>query len=1110
MPGIGDNATMSTHFKLMLWSWLGLLCIVGQPVQSATFKADWRSESIAAQSIWIDPATRPRLSSWRPGDPIVDIPRRPTRLAPFEPPRYPTDGLDRLADLQESQSVNSPTAFNTPLLNIAGGPYSGVSPPDASGDVGPNHYVQVINSNVGAVYRIYNKAGTLVAGPFNMEGLGTGLCANGKGDGLALYDQLAQRWMLSEFTFTANSLCVYLSELSDPSAAQTWTRYQINTPGIPDYPKYGIWPNAYVIGVNEGTTTRAVYALDRSRMLAGQSTTAQRLSAPALAGFGFQLLVPADIDGSAILPSGAKPLLARHVDDEIHNPSQNDPTRDWLELFELSLDFNTPANSQLIGPIAVTVDEFDSAIGSAENVDGIRQPNNSQVDSVREPIMNRLVYRVFPGFESLSGNFVTDRNGNDLAGVRWFELRRTGGISAPWLLFQNGTLSATDSVNRWLGTSAMDRSGNWALSYNATGTSPTVFPSLRFAGRRDGEARQTMSTLDLNIQAGSANQSSDRWGDYAHMSVDPTDDCTFWLTGQYAPSTTFATRIASLRHTGCGTPSFILNATELTRHACVSPARNLPAWAFTQANLDGHTASVSYSLSGLPTGVTGTVSPASLTGNQSGNVNLSLAANASVGAHTINVTGNDGSQSKLLDLRLNLESPLGAVTLNSPADLATNQLINPTLSWTAQASAENYTVEIAENQSFTVGLRSATANQASYVVEPALNYGQTYYWRVRGNNSCGSGANPSSPRQFTVRTDPYACPAGTGRNDWLDDAFETGAPGFTHQALAGADTWQLSTSQSASPTHAYAATVGASASDQVLVSPSISIPASESAFKFRLKHRYRLERPVSVICNDGGTLEFALDGGSFSAIQSFDLVEGGPYTALTAVDNAFGVKSAFCGDSGSFKTITGNLDGAIGHSFRLRFRLGGNTSVASDGWWIDDVQLRSCGPDADADGLGDLTDNCVSVANANQSNNDLDTEGDACDPDDDNDTVLDASDNCPFLANLSQDNHDNDILGDACDPDDDNDGRLDGIDNCPIDANPNQFNADADALGDACDPDDDNDTVLDGGDNCRTVPNLDQLDGDSDLLGDACDACPIDPLNTCTDGVFLDSFEIPF
>lgn len=1092
---------------LFLLTWLpGSVCQAADATAHSV-SADWVSPPIQAQPIFLDASARPVLAAWRPGDAIVDIPRRQTRLAPYEPPRYLPDGFDSLASQQEGRSVNAPMAFNTPLLNIAGGAYSGVAPSDASGDVGQNHYVQVINSNSGAVYRIFNKSGTLVAGPFNLESLGTGLCTNGGGDGVVLYDEQAQRWLLSEFAQTANSLCLYISELADPSVAQTWTRYQINTPGAPDYPKYGIWPSAYVVGVNEGSDTRAVYALDRARMLAGQAITVQRFTVPALSGFNFQLLMPADIDGNSALPSGAKPVLLRQVDDEAHSPSQNDPTRDSLELYELNVDFTTPANSVLSGPSLVYTSEFDADLGGLDGLDGIKQPNNSQLDSVREAVMNRLVYRVFPGFESLSGNFVTDRSGTDLAGVRWFELRRTGGSSAPWLLFQEGTLSAADSVNRWLGTHAIDRSGNWALSYNATGTSPSVFPSLRFAGRRDGESRQTMSTLDLSIQAGSANQNSNRWGDYAQMGVDPVDGCTFWLTGQYSPANNFSTRIASLRHADCGNPTFILNSTELTRSACVSPARNLPAWGFTQADLDGHTATVNYSLGSLPTGLSGSVSPSALTGNQTASMNLILAGNASAGTHTINLTGNDGSQSKLLDFRLVLESPLGVVSLSSPADLASNQLINPTLSWAHVAGAQSYTVEIANDAAFSLGLRSVTVNQTSYVVEPALTYGQTYFWRVRANNSCGSGANPSSPRRFSVRPDPLDCPAGTGRTDWLMDDLETGAPGWTHQALSGVDSWALSTSQSASPTHAFAASTTTAASDQVLLSPSASIPANQSTFKFRLKQRYRLERPTPTTCKDGGTLEFALDGGSFNAIESFDLVEGGPYTALTGGDNAFGARAAFCGDSGGFRTVTGTLDSVVGHSVRLRMRLGSNASVASDGWWIDDLQLRSCGPDADSDGIGDLSDNCVSTPNSNQLNNDLDSLGDACDPDDDNDSVPDAGDNCPFVANLAQDNHDTDALGDACDPDDDNDGRLDGSDNCPIDANPNQVNSDLDSTGDACDPDDDNDGILDGSDNCRTVGNVDQLDGDGDWLGDACDACPADALNTCTDAVFRDGFD---
>jgi ferredoxin len=121
-------------------------------------------------------------------------------------------------------------------------------------------------------------------------------------------------------------------------------------------------------------------------------------------------------------------------------------------------------------------------------------------------------------------------------------------------------------------------------------------------------------------------------------------------------------------------------------------------------------------------------------------------------------------------------------------------------------------------------------------------------------------------------------------------------------------------------------------------------------------------------------------------------------------------------------------------------------------------------PDADVDGYADSADNCPTVANPGQANNDGDAQGDACDPDDDNDGVLDGADNCPFTANTNQANNDGDAQGDVCDPDDDNDGVLDGADNCPFTANADQANYDGDAQGNACDNDDDNDGVADGSD----------------------------------------------
>ncbi len=488
----------------------------------------------------------PKAAEWRPGDPIKEIPRRTYPRPGAQNQAPPPPRVDPLLEVQARAQAGQTRAFTAPLFNFLGQGYTGVNPPDTVGDVGPNYYIQMINGSSGALYTIYNKTtGALVAGPTALETLGSGFCASGLGDPVVLYDEAADRWLLSEFSNSGNRLCVYVSRTSNPVTGGFFA-YEFAAPTFPDYPKYAVWSDAYYVTTNESTP--AVYALERSKMLAGLPATAQRKAVPDLAGFGFQALTPGDIDGATLPPAGSPHYVMRHRDDESHNAGSNDVTRDFLEVWEFRVDFTTPANTTLTGPLNIAVAEFDSNLCGLTSFNCVPQPSTTvRLDPLREVIMFRLQYRNFGSYETLVGNLVTDVNGTDRHGVRWFELRKSG--PASWSLFQEGTYSP-DATNRWMGASAMDGSGNLAVGYNAASSS--VFPGLRYAGRLATDPAGTLPQGETTLISGTASNGSNRYGDYAALSVDPDDDCTFWFTGEYNTASTWSTRIGAFKFDGCG------------------------------------------------------------------------------------------------------------------------------------------------------------------------------------------------------------------------------------------------------------------------------------------------------------------------------------------------------------------------------------------------------------------------------------------------------------------------------------------------------------------------------------------------------------------------------
>ena len=441
-------------------------------------------------------------------------------------------------------------AFDTPDLQFGGISFTGATPPDPAGDAGPNHYIQVTNDGAGgSAVQIFDKAGNAISATFGMDNLWTagGACANGRGDPIVLYDSLADRWLLTEFASVGNHLCVYVSRTSDPVGGG-WFLYDFPVPQFPDYPKYGVWPDAYYVSSNENVP--AAYALDRLQMLNGAPATSQRFTGNRLAGFPFQAFIPSDTDGSTPPPAGSPNYFMRHRDDEAHGPFPADPSNDFLEIWEYHVDFANPGLSTFGLATTISVAEFDSDLCGLSSFFCFPQPGTGNtLDPLREVIMWRLQYRNFGTHETLVGNLVTDLDGTDHGGIRWFELRKTGGA---WTLFQEGT-HGPDDEHRWMGSIAMNSDGDIALGYSVS--SSAVFPSIRYAGRLAGDPSGTLPQGEHSILEGTFSQTNTtRWGDYSAMSVDPADGCSFWYTNEYIevqPGNQWGTEIARLRFSSC-------------------------------------------------------------------------------------------------------------------------------------------------------------------------------------------------------------------------------------------------------------------------------------------------------------------------------------------------------------------------------------------------------------------------------------------------------------------------------------------------------------------------------------------------------------------------------
>src|SRR6266513_1507920 len=424
----------------------------------------------------VSPALRslPRIARPLPFPPGAILEVRPERrksegLQAHRVRPYRADGVRQLFNL--TPTIPAPLLTfegmsNQDNFNVFG---FRVNPPDPNGEVGPNHYVEMIN----LLFAVYDKAGNLLLGPVDTGSLWAGFaiedCTDPSGDPVVLYDQLMDRWLLSQFTTrglnpdgTFNGLpfydCVAISQTGDPTGAYFRYAFITSQEGststfFPDYPKYGNWRDSYVLTTrdfgSEGEYGISVYALEKNKMVNGEPNAGAVHffidgNDPDLLPLVGDGLLPADIDGKQKPKNDAAIPVVGTQDDGAGYGA----TFDALNIWDLAIKWRSTPTASLTLNTQLPTAPFDSIFPCAPGArDCLPQPGivdpaqYLDILSYRQRPTFRLAYRNFKTYESLVTNQSVEATPG-VAGARWYEIRRDE--NGTYSIYQQGTYDPGD------------------------------------------------------------------------------------------------------------------------------------------------------------------------------------------------------------------------------------------------------------------------------------------------------------------------------------------------------------------------------------------------------------------------------------------------------------------------------------------------------------------------------------------------------------------------------------------------------------------------------------------------------------------------------------------
>jgi hypothetical protein len=513
-----------TLFAFLLFAVTGNTFSQNQPIKPTVQRASYFDVSPPLRDMLMQTSMKAD-NSWKDGvvKNMFNVRKRKTQESPF------------LTETDPSvQNFFGPLVTDTTLQNFEGLNGGSYIPPDTDGDVGHDYYFQVVNCS----YAIYNKNGIKVFGPYPNSSVWTGMPHNSNdGDAVVLFDEEANRWFFSQFSLPSMPngpfyQMIAVSQTPDPTGS--WYRWEYYFSSMPDYPKFGIWPDGYYMSCNRFSAGSTGYvgtgaaAFDRSAMLAGDPDAQMIYFTLPSNNEAFSLL-PADCDGE-FPPYGTPNYFTYEYDETPYH----------LGILEFHADWETPAASTFGNLLSLPVTSFNPSFGG-----GISQLGTSaKLSTLSDRLMFRQQFRKFNDRWSMVLNHSVN-TGSGVAGIRWYELRKTTGA---WGVHQQSTFAPGDGRSRWMGSIAMDSSGNIALGYSVSSSS--MYPAIRYTGRMKNDPLNQMSIAESGIINGGGSQTSNtnRWGDYSSMRIDPSNPTTFWYTTEYyayTSSNSWTTRIAS-------------------------------------------------------------------------------------------------------------------------------------------------------------------------------------------------------------------------------------------------------------------------------------------------------------------------------------------------------------------------------------------------------------------------------------------------------------------------------------------------------------------------------------------------------------------------------------